>query len=186
MVCIQVLNGVLGPEDNLWWHPREYCLPALRQVLALAYNLPIRRDCLPITQSLTKPAQFCGCMFSSWRLFSECGRTITGVPRGSKMMRIYVDNAAPEKLKGLCIFFVRCRNEVAINSKTIYEVRFETPASCHVSPVPLFPFLCGRLDWVPRKWCICILKETRVLALLELSCCCTIDTAFKSLCFEKI
>ncbi|KAM7319109.1 hypothetical protein ACRRTK_022221 [Alexandromys fortis] len=51
----------------------------------------------------------------------ECGRTITGVPRGSKMMRIYVDNAAPEKLKGLCIFFVRCRNEVAINSKTIYE-----------------------------------------------------------------
>ncbi|KAH0518122.1 Dynein heavy chain 8, axonemal [Microtus ochrogaster] len=51
----------------------------------------------------------------------ECGRTITGVPKGSKMMRIYVDNAAPEKLKGLCIFFVRCRNEVAINSKTIYE-----------------------------------------------------------------
>ncbi|XP_057650536.1 dynein axonemal heavy chain 8 isoform X2 [Chionomys nivalis] len=37
------------------------------------------------------------------------------------MMRIYVDNAAPEKLKGLCIFFVRCRNEVAVNSKTIYE-----------------------------------------------------------------
>lgn len=51
----------------------------------------------------------------------ECGRTITGVPKGSKMMRIYVDNAAPEKLKGLCIFFVRCHNEVAINSKTIYE-----------------------------------------------------------------
>ncbi|CAO2608635.1 Dynein axonemal heavy chain 8 [Lemmus lemmus] len=51
----------------------------------------------------------------------ECGRTITGIPKGAKMMRIYVDNAAPEKLKGLCIFFVRCRNDVAINSKTIYE-----------------------------------------------------------------
>ncbi|KAL1771588.1 dynein heavy chain 8, axonemal [Sigmodon hispidus] len=51
----------------------------------------------------------------------ECGRTITGVPKGAKMMRLYVDNTAPEKLKGLCIFFVRCRNEVAINSKNIYE-----------------------------------------------------------------
>ncbi|XP_059138117.1 LOW QUALITY PROTEIN: dynein axonemal heavy chain 8 [Peromyscus eremicus] len=51
----------------------------------------------------------------------ECGRTITGVPKGAKMMRLYVDNAAPDKLKGLCVFFVRCRNEVAINAKTIYE-----------------------------------------------------------------
>nr|AAK60623.1 axonemal dynein heavy chain 8 long form [Mus musculus] len=51
----------------------------------------------------------------------ECGRTITGVPKGGKMMRIYVDNAAPDKLKGLCLFFVRCRNDVAINSKTIHE-----------------------------------------------------------------
>lgn len=118
-------------------------------------------------------------MFSSWHLFSECGRTIPGVPKGAKMMRIYVDNAAPEKLKGLCVVFVRCHNEVAINSKTIYEVHFKTLASC-VSPVPLSPFLCARLEWVPRKWCICILKETKVLALLELSCCRPVDTAFKS------
>ncbi|KAK7814878.1 hypothetical protein U0070_026379, partial [Myodes glareolus] len=40
---------------------------------------------------------------------------------GAKMMRIFVDNAAPDKLKGLCVFFVRCRNDVALNSKTIYE-----------------------------------------------------------------
>ncbi|KAM6184114.1 dynein axonemal heavy chain 8 isoform 2-T2 [Erethizon dorsatum] len=51
----------------------------------------------------------------------ECGRTIHGAGKGAKMMRVYVDNAAPEKLKGLCVFFVRCRNDVPINAKTIHE-----------------------------------------------------------------
>uniref|UniRef100_H0WXE9 Dynein axonemal heavy chain 8 n=1 Tax=Otolemur garnettii TaxID=30611 RepID=H0WXE9_OTOGA len=51
----------------------------------------------------------------------ECGRTIPGVTKGSKMMRLYIDNAAPEKLKGLCVFFVRCRNDVAINVKSVNE-----------------------------------------------------------------
>ncbi|ELK00339.1 Dynein heavy chain 8, axonemal [Pteropus alecto] len=51
----------------------------------------------------------------------ECGRTIAGATKGAKMMRLYVDNAAPDKLKGLCIFFVRCRNDVTINAKNIHE-----------------------------------------------------------------
>ncbi|PNI77150.1 DNAH8 isoform 2, partial [Pan troglodytes] len=51
----------------------------------------------------------------------ECGRTIPGATKGAKMMKLYIDNAAPDKLKGLCIFFVRCRNDVAINVKTIQE-----------------------------------------------------------------
>ena len=61
-------------------------------------------------------------MLNSWLLFSECGRTIAGVTKGAKMMRLYIDNAAPEKLKGLCIFFVRCQNDTAINIKNIHEV----------------------------------------------------------------
>ncbi|EHB05914.1 Dynein heavy chain 8, axonemal [Heterocephalus glaber] len=51
----------------------------------------------------------------------ECGRIIHGAGKGAKMMRLYIDNAAPEKLKGLCIFFVRCRNDVPINAKTIHK-----------------------------------------------------------------
>ncbi|XP_005873850.1 PREDICTED: dynein heavy chain 8, axonemal [Myotis brandtii] len=51
----------------------------------------------------------------------ECGRIIAGVTKGSKMMRLYIDNAAPEKLKGKCIFFVRCQNDSAINLKNIHE-----------------------------------------------------------------
>ncbi|KAF5929679.1 hypothetical protein HPG69_002401, partial [Diceros bicornis minor] len=51
----------------------------------------------------------------------DCGRTIAGATKGAKMMRLYIDSAAPEKLKGLCIFFVRCRNDVAINIKNIQE-----------------------------------------------------------------
>ncbi|XP_047590735.1 dynein axonemal heavy chain 8 isoform X1 [Lutra lutra] len=51
----------------------------------------------------------------------ECGRTIAGATKGAKMMRLYIDNAAPEKLKGLCIFFVRCHSDIAINIKNIHE-----------------------------------------------------------------
>uniref|UniRef100_A0A8C2VG97 Dynein axonemal heavy chain 8 n=1 Tax=Chinchilla lanigera TaxID=34839 RepID=A0A8C2VG97_CHILA len=51
----------------------------------------------------------------------ECGRTVHGAGKGAKMMRLYIDNATPEKLKGLCVFFVRCRNDVPINTKTIHE-----------------------------------------------------------------
>eukprot|EP00069_Balaena_mysticetus_P008012 bmy_19525T0 len=34
----------------------------------------------------------------------ECGRTIAGATKGAKMMRLYIDNAAPEKLKGEVLF----------------------------------------------------------------------------------
>ncbi|KAI4531235.1 hypothetical protein MG293_019093 [Ovis ammon polii] len=54
-------------------------------------------------------------------LILECGRTIAGATKGAKMMRLYVDNAAPEKLKGQCVFFVRCRNDIPINTKNIQE-----------------------------------------------------------------
>uniref|UniRef100_G1KWX1 Dynein heavy chain tail domain-containing protein n=1 Tax=Anolis carolinensis TaxID=28377 RepID=G1KWX1_ANOCA len=50
----------------------------------------------------------------------ECGRTIPGVLKGTKMMKLYVDES-PEKFKGICLFFVRARNDIAVNIKTIHE-----------------------------------------------------------------
>uniref|UniRef100_A0A8D0G5C6 Dynein axonemal heavy chain 8 n=1 Tax=Sphenodon punctatus TaxID=8508 RepID=A0A8D0G5C6_SPHPU len=50
----------------------------------------------------------------------ECGRTIPGVVKGTKMMRLNVDEI-PEKFKGLCLFFVRSRNDIALTAKTIHE-----------------------------------------------------------------
>ncbi|XP_027732137.1 dynein heavy chain 8, axonemal [Vombatus ursinus] len=50
----------------------------------------------------------------------ECGRVLTGVAKGARIMRLYVDSA-PEKLKGLCLFFVRCRNDIVLNAKNISE-----------------------------------------------------------------
>lgn len=55
-------------------------------------------------------------------VFLECGRIFVGVVKGVKMMRLYIDSVVLEKLKGICIFFVRCRNDVVINNKNIYEV----------------------------------------------------------------
>ncbi|XP_044299056.1 dynein axonemal heavy chain 8 isoform X1 [Varanus komodoensis] len=53
-------------------------------------------------------------------LVSECGRAIPGVLKGTKMMKLYVDES-PDKFKGLCLFFVRARNDVALNVKTMHE-----------------------------------------------------------------
>ncbi|XP_074805212.1 dynein axonemal heavy chain 8 [Natator depressus] len=50
----------------------------------------------------------------------ECGRTIPGVVKGTKIMRLYLDTA-PEKFKGLCLFFVRYRNDIPLNAKSIHE-----------------------------------------------------------------
>ncbi|XP_010219892.1 PREDICTED: dynein heavy chain 8, axonemal [Tinamus guttatus] len=50
----------------------------------------------------------------------ECGRTIPGVVKGSKMMKLYVDTA-PDKFDGLCLFFVRCTNDNPIDARTIHE-----------------------------------------------------------------
>ncbi|KAF7253479.1 Dynein heavy chain 8, axonemal, partial [Varanus komodoensis] len=50
----------------------------------------------------------------------ECGRAIPGVLKGTKMMKLYVDES-PDKFKGLCLFFVRARNDVALNVKTMHE-----------------------------------------------------------------
>ncbi|NXC67641.1 DYH8 protein, partial [Anhinga anhinga] len=50
----------------------------------------------------------------------ECGRTIPGVVKGSKMMRFYVDNT-PDTFIGLCLFFVRCKNDSPISAKTMHE-----------------------------------------------------------------
>ncbi|NXM06845.1 DYH8 protein, partial [Tyrannus savana] len=50
----------------------------------------------------------------------ECGRMIPGAAKGSKVMQFYVDKP-PDKIIGLCLFFVRCKNDSAINEKTIHE-----------------------------------------------------------------
>lgn len=57
------------------------------------------------------------------KFFSECGRTIPGVTKGSKMMRLYVDDT-PDKSVGQCFFFVLCENDNPVNVKAIHEVFF--------------------------------------------------------------
>ncbi|XP_012885023.1 PREDICTED: dynein heavy chain 8, axonemal [Dipodomys ordii] len=51
----------------------------------------------------------------------ECGRTLPGAGKGAKMMRLFIDSTAPDKLKGMCLFFVRLRNDIALNAKSVHE-----------------------------------------------------------------
>ncbi|XP_069464857.1 dynein axonemal heavy chain 8 [Ambystoma mexicanum] len=49
----------------------------------------------------------------------ETGR-VTGAVKGQKMMRLFVGNV-PDKIQGLCMFFVRCKNDVILTPKNIHE-----------------------------------------------------------------
>ncbi|XP_072356695.1 dynein axonemal heavy chain 8-like [Scyliorhinus torazame] len=51
----------------------------------------------------------------------ESGRIIAGVPKGSKMMRLLMANLHSVCLDGLCLFFVRYKNDIPITGKNIQE-----------------------------------------------------------------
>ncbi|NWI95792.1 DYH8 protein, partial [Pitta sordida] len=59
----------------------------------------------------------------------ECGRMVPGAVKGSKMLQFFVDKA-PEKITGLCLFFVRCKNDSSISEKTIHEDIFFGVLDC--------------------------------------------------------
>ncbi|NWV93011.1 DYH8 protein, partial [Machaerirhynchus nigripectus] len=50
----------------------------------------------------------------------ECGRVIPGVVKGSRIPQFYVEKT-PGKITGLCLYFVRYKNDTSINEKTIHE-----------------------------------------------------------------
>ncbi|XP_067841426.1 dynein axonemal heavy chain 8-like [Heptranchias perlo] len=51
----------------------------------------------------------------------ESGRIIAGVAKGTKMMRLFLGNLSDIRLVGLCLFFVRYKNDIAITPKNIHE-----------------------------------------------------------------
>ncbi|NXV03318.1 DYH8 protein, partial [Cettia cetti] len=51
---------------------------------------------------------------------AECGRVIPGVEKGNRILQFYVEKT-PDKIKGLCLYFVRYKNDTSINDKTIHE-----------------------------------------------------------------
>ncbi|NWW66587.1 DYH8 protein, partial [Ifrita kowaldi] len=50
----------------------------------------------------------------------ECGRVIPGVVKGSRISQFYVEKT-PDKIRGLCLYFVRYKNDTSVNEKTIHE-----------------------------------------------------------------
>ncbi|XP_048155560.1 dynein axonemal heavy chain 8 [Corvus hawaiiensis] len=50
----------------------------------------------------------------------ECGRIIPGVVKGRRISQFYVEKT-PDKITGLCLYFVRYKNDTSINEKTIHE-----------------------------------------------------------------
>ncbi|NXH84859.1 DYH8 protein, partial [Edolisoma coerulescens] len=50
----------------------------------------------------------------------ECGRIIPRVAKGSRIQQFYVEKT-PGKIVGLCLYFVRYKNDTSINEKTIHE-----------------------------------------------------------------
>ncbi|XP_048452578.1 dynein axonemal heavy chain 8-like [Rhincodon typus] len=56
-----------------------------------------------------------------FRDVSKSGRIIAGLSKGSKMMRLFQSDFSSVCLTGLCLFFVRYKNDIAITGKNIHE-----------------------------------------------------------------
>ncbi|KAM4041697.1 dynein axonemal heavy chain 8 [Anomaloglossus baeobatrachus] len=50
----------------------------------------------------------------------ECGRTIPGTVKGGTMMRLFL-GSMDEIFSGLCLFFIRCNNNIMITEKNMHE-----------------------------------------------------------------
>jgi len=53
---------------------------------------------------------------------AECGRVITGVPRGTLISRLFLTTGTGGKIAGICIYFTRVKTSVNITIKNVAEV----------------------------------------------------------------
>ncbi|XP_038654873.1 dynein heavy chain 8, axonemal-like isoform X2 [Scyliorhinus canicula] len=60
----------------------------------------------------------------------ESGRIIAGVTKGTKMMRLLMGNFSDVRVEGLCLFFVRYKNDTLITSKNIHEEAYFCVLDC--------------------------------------------------------
>uniref|UniRef100_UPI00398E4471 dynein axonemal heavy chain 8-like isoform X2 n=2 Tax=Pristiophorus japonicus TaxID=55135 RepID=UPI00398E4471 len=51
----------------------------------------------------------------------ESGRIIAGIAKGTKMKRLFLGNLSNVKMDGLCLFFVRYKNDIPITARNIHE-----------------------------------------------------------------
>ncbi|XP_052061669.1 dynein axonemal heavy chain 8-like [Mytilus californianus] len=54
-------------------------------------------------------------------LLEECGRTIHGAGKGAVAPRVLVTSGTGEKLRGICIYFLRTKTDIALTIKNIYD-----------------------------------------------------------------
>lgn len=52
----------------------------------------------------------------------ECGRTISGAGKGAVAPRVLVTSGTGERLRGICVYFLRTKSDIALTSKNIYDV----------------------------------------------------------------
>ncbi|XP_072911453.1 dynein axonemal heavy chain 8-like [Hemitrygon akajei] len=60
----------------------------------------------------------------------KCGRMISGVVKGTQMKRLFMGNLFSSSLSGLCLFFVRYKNDVPITARNINEEIFFSVLDC--------------------------------------------------------
>ncbi|XP_052240013.1 dynein axonemal heavy chain 8-like isoform X2 [Dreissena polymorpha] len=51
----------------------------------------------------------------------ECGRVITGVPKGTALHRLFITSGLGEKLTGTCIYFTRIKTSTSLTTKNVAE-----------------------------------------------------------------
>ncbi|XP_033874388.2 dynein axonemal heavy chain 8-like [Acipenser ruthenus] len=86
----------------------------------------------------------------------ESGRTIIGSVKGTKIMRLFLAILSESNLKGQCLFFVRCKNDIAITLKNIHEETYFSMLDAseglltgtrNILANIFFPAVCATENW---------------------------------------
>lgn len=54
---------------------------------------------------------------------SDCGRTVPGIAKGTVTPRVFITSGTGEKLRGICVYFIRVKMDIALSIKNIHEVK---------------------------------------------------------------
>lgn len=76
---------------------------------------------------------------------SECGRVISGTPKGAIVNRIFLTSGTGEKLTGVCMYFIRTRMDINItikNAADVSQIAKQNQPVFKIKKNPLFLLVC--------------------------------------------
>ncbi|RXM37302.1 Dynein heavy chain 8, axonemal [Acipenser ruthenus] len=156
--CMQTVQETLKEKQARYKEARENRKAKINPTYK--YIFEILADRLGMEQAMVEEfvldAPSINVLNYSINIISESGRTIIGSVKGTKIMRLFLAILSESNLKGQCLFFVRCKNDIAITLKNIHEETYFSMLDAseglltgtrNILANIFFPAVCATENW---------------------------------------